>query len=1022
MTKAGPRRRRSAWAMMTVVVLVAVNLVSGGLSPAWAIFNGSDSTRTFGQVQVWVSNNGTAEFNCTGSLIGAEWVLTAGHCVHDVPTVVRIGSVRLGAGEERPVDLVTSRIHPAADVALLHLALPTTHNELVVPYGRGKIFTPSTVTVRGWGTKGEINNYAPASVLQTSTHRITEAVSTTSPYRMDLYSLKGFTMKGDSGSGVMHRGAVCGVLSNSDSLGSLSTAVPTDAVADWISQTSGIGPRATANCSLPDVKGRLMRIMPLGDQIAQGEGSSLFNGFRKSLSDRLRGSGAGVEFAGTQHTGAMVDDRNEGHRGFLIADVTAITGAQLSAWKPNILTINAGTNDMIAGVAPETAPGRLRDVIDAAFAADPDVTVLVSTLVPSTDPAARSRIDQFNATVPLMVEDYQRAGRHVELADMSAVTTGDLADASNPNDTGYAKMADAYFDSAEEVIARGWVADRNGGIEPRDDSPRDLRVMGLGSSTTYGQGSSDGNGYRAVADAGLSDLIDPGSGSGTGTPHVDWVGSVRVGKMADREIEGWKGYILDDIAGKARCAVKAYQPNLVTLLAGGNDMIQPFDPAGAPARLERLIEQITTDSPGATVLVAGMQPFRDPAVAARGRTFTAQIPGIADRLAQRGLGVVYTDISAVQPAEIGPDGIHPTDAGYAKIGQAFVRAAGEALSRGYVRPPTPAPDAASNPCGLKDDGAGGTSQWNLGSGWADHGVIQPTDLPKDESRWLVDINQDGRAELVSVDPSQHFRFWWNSGPSGTGWKPFVEGKNAYAPQAGAVGNALRFGDVDGDGFPDCMVIDLKGGVDVRVWDPKAPAGERMCRNPILSMGEPNSNVYVKGGYDPWPQFDKPGEPLSIDPDSRIRFADVTGGGRADYLVIEPDNTTTAWANLGVIGKQAIPITQGVGWSAPVKLSGPLAEPREIRYADINGDKRADRILITAKGGARAWLNEGPTGRIGTFRDIGRIAADSGLPPKEMQFADMDGDGRADLVRIGWTGVAHAWLNKLAPGYFSTFHP
>ncbi|WP_203814661.1 FG-GAP repeat domain-containing protein [Paractinoplanes tereljensis] len=84
--------------------------------------------------------------------------------------------------------------------------------------------------------------------------------------------------------------------------------------------------------------------------------------------------------------------------------------------------------------------------------------------------------------------------------------------------------------------------------------------------------------------------------------------------------------------------------------------------------------------------------------------------------------------------------------------------------------------------------------------------------------------------------------------------------------------------------------------------------------------------------------------------------------------------------------------------------------------------RADRILITATGGARAWINEGPRGASGTFRDIGRIAGDSGLPPADIQFADMDGDGKADFSRIGWTGVTHTWLNKLPADYFKVFHP
>ncbi|GAA0937943.1 hypothetical protein GCM10009560_47640 [Nonomuraea longicatena] len=28
----------------------------------------------------------------------------------------------------------------------------------------------------------------------------------------------------------------------------------------------------------------------------------------------------------------------------------------------------------------------------------------------------------------------------------------------------------------------------------------------------------------------------------------------------------------------------------------------------------------------------------------------------------------------------------------------------------------------------------------------------------------------------------------------------------------------------------------------------------------------------------------------------------------------------------------------------------------------------------------------------------------------------------DFLRIGGTGVAHAWLNELPPDYFETFHP
>ncbi|MEV7011225.1 FG-GAP-like repeat-containing protein [Streptosporangium sp. NPDC051022] len=557
-----------------------------------------------------------------------------------------------------------------------------------------------------------------------------------------------------------------------------------------------------------------------------------------------------------------------------------------------------------------------------------------------------------------------------------------------------------------------------------------LRPMALGSSTTYGQGSSDGNGYRDSADAGFGELTRRSAASsglavtGKGkakvmsdddaTPRVDWVGSIRVGTMSDRETEGWKGYRIHEIAGKAQCAVDLFQPNLITLIAGGNDVIQNYEMGGAIGRLEALVEQVSADSHGVAVLVAGVQPFRDGAVDARGEAFTAQVPAMVDRLVERGLHVVYTDISGLDQSDIGPDGIHPNDQGYDKIGAAFVKAAGQARDRGWIWEPNPqAEDKASDACGIQDDGPGDSpgeeEVSKLGRYWEDRGVIQAQQFPSDSRFWMVDINKDRKAEFVVVDKDQNFRFWWNSGPSGKNWMPFVEGQNSYQPGAGAVGNMLRFGDVDGDGFPDCMVVHLNGVINLYTWKAENPSGARMCTNRYNGV----ASVFANGSDN----GDKP--PLNIDPNTKIRIADVTGGGRDDYLLIEPDGTTTAWYNKGFQVKRTF---QYLEWEVPQKISGALQLPREIRYADINGDKRADRILITAKGGARAWINEGATGAGGTYRDIGRIAGDGDLPPKDIQFADLDGDGKADFLRIGWTGVAHAWLNKLPPDYFNTFHP
>ncbi|MDF5756365.1 FG-GAP-like repeat-containing protein [Spongiactinospora sp. TRM90649] len=552
---------------------------------------------------------------------------------------------------------------------------------------------------------------------------------------------------------------------------------------------------------------------------------------------------------------------------------------------------------------------------------------------------------------------------------------------------------------------------------PHDDLRRSIRAMPLGASSVYGQGSSHGNGFRDAFNEGLQRIAErDGEGLAKAdtaktaddkddTPQVDMVGSVRVGRATDRDNEGWPGFVINAIAGKASCSVKHYQPNVVALMAGANDAIQDNDMGGAIDRLRALIEQIDRDAQDVMVLVAGVQRLADPARDARAKAFTAQIPGLVDRLVERGVNAVYVDVGGLEPSDMA-DAIHANDRGYEKIGAAFVKAAEHAGERGWIPNDVAEQGSVPDACGIQDDGPGGGDS-KLGRHWEDHGVIQATQFPSSSRFWLTDVNKDRKAEFVVVDKDQNFRFWWNGGPSGNGWVPMVEGQNSYKPKAGAVGNQLRFGDVDGDDFPDCMVVDSRGGVVVSTWKGDNPAGARMCMDKEKFAG--GAGVYSEGSE---------GMKPTIDPSFQIRFADVTGGGRDDYLVIEPNGATAAWYNQGLMVKDD---RQFLKWDKPVQLANELAGAVQVRYADLNGDKRADRVVLDENLGVYAWINKGPKGLFDGWTELGYIANDPKVPVKDVQFADMDGDGKEDFVRIGWTGVAHVWLNRLPKEYFDTYH-
>jgi lysophospholipase L1-like esterase len=218
------------------------------------------------------------------------------------------------------------------------------------------------------------------------------------------------------------------------------------------------------------VAGRAVKIMPLGDSITWGVGSSTTSSYRADLWRLLTAdAGLAVDFVGSGQSGSLPDTDNEGHSGWRIEQITASIDGWLAATTPDVVLLHIGTNDMNQNFDVANAPARLGQLLDHIRADVPGAIVVVAAVVPSTDPAVNARINSFNAAVPGVVASRPNA----RFADLnSTVSNADMADTLHPNDGGYAKMASLWYTALEGVLGGGrdWPLFRSG-LEPGETAP-----------------------------------------------------------------------------------------------------------------------------------------------------------------------------------------------------------------------------------------------------------------------------------------------------------------------------------------------------------------------------------------------------------------------------------------------------------------------------------------------------------------------------------------------------------------------
>jgi lysophospholipase L1-like esterase len=214
-------------------------------------------------------------------------------------------------------------------------------------------------------------------------------------------------------------------------------------------------------------------IMPLGDSITFGVGSSTGAGYRLPLYDRALADDRAITFVGSMQSGpAMADGvpfprANEGHSGYTIDDapdlnrtgISRLTVPAIDRYAPDIVLLMIGTNDVATNNDVADAPNRLARLVDSITAHAPRAVVVVAEIVPTRIAEVNAGIEAYNAGVAAIVKARAAGGKHVALVDMYGAFTANtdfrtayMADDLHPNDSGYDVMAGVWYHAIRPIL------------------------------------------------------------------------------------------------------------------------------------------------------------------------------------------------------------------------------------------------------------------------------------------------------------------------------------------------------------------------------------------------------------------------------------------------------------------------------------------------------------------------------------------------------------------------------------------
>jgi Ca2+-binding RTX toxin-like protein len=198
---------------------------------------------------------------------------------------------------------------------------------------------------------------------------------------------------------------------------------------------------------------------------------------------------------------------------------------------------------------------------------------------------------------------------------------------------------------------------------------RIISILPLGDSITSGEHTNRVAGaYRAqLEDRFIADRF-----------AVDLIGSKSDGPsdLRDKDHEGNPGLRISQITNIVDDSeyFETYNPDIILLQIGTNDTSASNNRTldQMKADLGELIDQITSRSPNARLVISTVTPVTNSSRNARLQDFNEAIPDLVSAKAAQGKQVTLVNAGgSLNTADIGGDGIHPTKAGYDKLGNTW---------------------------------------------------------------------------------------------------------------------------------------------------------------------------------------------------------------------------------------------------------------------------------------------------------------------------------------------------------------